>query len=67
MLVQIVTKPVIGESERERESDGLERRRMRGLAVFFYTLVFVANAALIMMLMVGVCFFVFCFFWRFNQ
>lgn len=35
MLVQIVTKPVIGESERERESDGLERRRMRGLAVFF--------------------------------
>lgn len=27
---------------------------------FFYTLVFVANAALIMMLMVG--FFVFCFF-----
>lgn len=35
---------------------------MRGLAVFFYTLVFVANAALIMMLMVG---FFFCFFFCF--
>lgn len=36
---------------------------MRGLAVFFYTLVFVANAALIMMLMVGVfLLFFFCFF-----
>lgn len=35
---------------------------MRGLAVFFYTLVFVANAALIMMLMVGFFCFFFCFF-----